>query len=283
MECPNCRKPMTPHQAERLYGAGTIALDLCRRCLAVWFDDKELLQLSPAASIQLLSEFAKEDAGRRAPLEPSLACPRCARPLVETHDRQRNTRFWYHRCPAGHGRFMTSYQFLRAKDFVRPLSETEMAELREHIRQVNCGNCGAPVDIDRDAVCGFCRTPVAVVDPDQVRKLLEHQQQTERASADGVLRPFDPSTSSGSPRAQSRGDQRRVAPVEVGGRQTQGGPDPTLPLTLALERMRAERMWDGSRTAASSHRPSVIDLFFGDATDPIAGGLRALARLIGGP
>ena len=63
MDCPNCRKPMAPHQAERLYGQGTLALDLCRGCLAVWFDDKELLQLSPAASIQLLGEFAKEDAG----------------------------------------------------------------------------------------------------------------------------------------------------------------------------------------------------------------------------
>ena len=256
---------MAPHQAERLYSGGTLALDLCCRCLAVWFDDKELLQLSPAAAIQLLSEFAKEDAGRRTPLEPSLACPRCARPLVETHDRQRNTRFWYHRCPAGHGRFMTSYQFLRAKDFVRPLSESEMAELRQHIRQVNCGNCGAPVDIDRDAICGFCRTPIAIVDADQVRKLLEHQRRTEQASVTGPLRPID---------------QLRVAPSKVEGRQAQGRADPTLPITLALERMRADRAWAG--TPAASRPPNVLDLFFGNATDPIAGGLRALSRLLGG-
>jgi Zn-finger nucleic acid-binding protein len=262
---------MAPHQADRLYSGGTLALDLCCRCLAVWFDDKELLQLSPAASIQLLGEFAKEDAGRRTPLEPSLACPRCAKQLVETHDRQRNTRFWYHRCPAGHGRFMTSYQFLRAKDFVRPLSESEMAELREHIRQVNCGNCGAPVDIERDAICGFCRTPVAVVDADQVRKLLERQRRTEQASASH--RPVD---------------QLRAAPGKVEGRQAeggpvrqaQGGPDPTLPITLALERMRAERAWAG--TSSASRQPNVLDLFFGNATDPIAGGLRALSRLLGG-
>jgi hypothetical protein len=256
---------MAPHQAGRLYGQGTLALDLCLSCLAVWFDDKELLQLSPAAAIQLLSEFAKEDAGRRTPLEPGLACPRCDRPLVETHDRQRNTRFWYHRCPAGHGRFMTSYQFLRAKDFVRPLSETEMAELRQHIRQINCGNCGAPVDIEREAICGFCRTPIAIVDADQVRTLLEHQRRTEQASAEGSFRPFD---------------QRRIAPGEVEGPQAQGGPDPTLPITLALERMRAERAWAG--TPAGSRKPNVLDLFFGDAADPIAGGLRALSRLFRG-
>lgn len=249
MDCPNCRKPMAPHGAERLYGHGTLALDLCRACLAVWFDDKELLQLSPAAAIHLLAEFAKEGAGPRVPLQPSLACPRCARPLIETHDRQRNTRFWFHRCPAGHGRFMTSYQFLRAKDFVRPLSETEMAELRQHIRQVNCANCGAPVDFDRDAICGFCRTPVAVVDPDQVRKVLERQRRTEQASEAASLR------------------------------QAQDRPDPTLPLTLALERLRAERAW--ADTPAAARQPAVLDLFFGDTTDPIAGGLRALARLLG--
>ena len=243
MDCPNCRKPMAPHEAERLYGHGTLGLDLCRGCLAVWFDDKELLQISPSAAIRLLGEFAKEDAGTRIPIQPSLACPRCARPLVETHDRQRNTRFWYHRCPAGHGRLMTSYQFLRAKDFVRPLSETEMAQLRQHIRHVNCANCGAPVDIDRDAVCGFCRTPVAIVDPDQVRKVLERQRKTEQAAG----------------------------PT---------GPDPTLPLTLALERLRAERAW--AATPAATRQPAVLDLFFGDQTDPIAGGLRALARLLGG-
>ena len=243
MDCPNCRKPMAPHEAERLYGHGTLALDLCRLCLAVWFDDKELLQISPSAAIQLLGEFAKEDGGTRTPIQPSLACPRCARPLVETHDRQRSTRFWYHRCPAGHGRFMTSYQFLRAKDFVRPLSETEMAELRQHIRHVNCANCGAPVDIDRDAVCGFCRTPVAIVDPDQVRKVLERQRKTEQAAG----------------------------PT---------GPDPTLPLTLALERLRAERAWEV--TPAATRQPAVLDLFFGDQTDPIAGGLRVLSQLLRG-
>jgi hypothetical protein len=242
MNCPNCRAPMAPHLAERRYGQGTIAVDLCRRCLGIWFDDKELLQLSPAAAIQLLGELAKEDACRRTPLDPSLVCPRCVALLVETHDRQRNTRFWYHRCPTGHGLFMTSYQFLRAKDFVRPLSNEEMAELREHIRQVNCGNCGAPVDLERDAICGFCRTPVAIVDPDQVRRVLEEQRRSAQARAEG-------------------------------------GPDPTLPLTMALDRLRAERAW--ADTSASAGRTAWLGLLVGDAADPIAGGLRLLSSLLG--
>ena len=243
MDCPNCRNAMASHEAERLYGIGTIPLDICHRCLAVWFDDKELLQLAPSATLQLVATLVQEDAGPRTPLSPSLACPRCRAPLVETHDRQRSTRFWYHRCPRGHGRLMTSYQFLRAKNFVRPLCEAEIAELREHVRQINCANCGAPVDIERDGICGFCRTPIAVLDPDQVRKVLEDQRQTAQAQ-----------------------QQKRA--------------DPTLPITLALERLRAERAWAG--TPGSSRRPSVLDLFFGDLTDPIVGGLRVLARLLSG-
>jgi len=251
---------MAPHEAERLYGQGRLALDVCRTCLAVWFDDKELLQLSPAASIALLGEFAKEEAGPRTPLGPSLSCPRCSRPLVETHDRQRNTKFWYHRCPAGHGRFMTSYQFLRAKDFVRALSDTEMAELRRHITQVNCGNCGAAVDIERDAVCGFCRTPIAIVDPEHVRKVLDEQRRLDEARAAGTG-------------GAAAGGAGRTGPGSA-------GPDPTLPIALALERMRVERAW--ATTPGAKRDASVLDLFFGNTTDPIAGGLRLLSRLIGG-
>ena len=140
---------------------------------------------------------------------------------------------------------MTSYQFLRAKDFVRALSETEMAELRQHIRQVNCGNCGAPVDIERDAICGFCRTPVAIVDPDQVRKVLEQQRRTRagRAAPSGRLDPTLPhhaGAGAAAGRARVGRHARRVAPA------------------------------------------TVLDLFFGNATDPIAGGLRVLSRLLGG-
>ena len=45
------------------------------------------------------------------------------------------------------------------------------------------------------------------------------------ASRPSTLRPFDPSTSSGSPRARSRGDKLRVAPSKVVGRQAQGRPE----------------------------------------------------------
>jgi hypothetical protein len=148
-----------------------------------------------------------------------------------------------------------------------------MTELRQHISQINCANCGAAVDIERDAICGFCRTPVAIVDPDQVRKVLEQQRQAEQAAEMGGAGPSD---GTGVAPSEVEGRQAEGRPV----RQAQRRPDPTLPLTLALERLRAERAW--AVTPAASRQPAVLDLFFGNATDPIAGGLRVLSRLLGG-
>jgi len=167
---------MTERPAERLYGR-SMAIDVCPGCEGIWFDGQELLQLAPAATLALLSDIVPEQARARLPLAPALACPRCGGRLLETHDRQRNTPFVYFGCPQGHGKFLTFFQFLRAKNFVRPLDDREVAELRKGIHQVNCVNCGAPVDIDRAAVCNFCRTPLTILDPQQVRKAIEELRQ----------------------------------------------------------------------------------------------------------
>jgi hypothetical protein len=100
--------------------------------------------------------------------------------LRDTQDLQRNTRFSYVRCPQGHGRFLTFFQFLRAKNFVRTLTTKEVEDLRRHVRQVNCTNCGAPIDVGRDAACGFCRTPVSMLDPDQLAKAVSQLQAAEQ-------------------------------------------------------------------------------------------------------
>jgi DNA polymerase-3 subunit gamma/tau len=58
-----------------------------------------------------------------------------------------------------------------------------------------------------------------------LRKLMPIEDLIARAgSGTPGLRPFDPSTSSGSPRAPSRGESVRVAPSKVEGRQAQGIP-----------------------------------------------------------
>ena len=222
---------------ERLYGR-RLTIDVCHHCQCLWFDDQEFLQMTPGATLQLVASVAEDKELTRQPWAAAPRCPRCARPLAETHDLQRSTRFTYYRCPAGDGRFITYYQFLRAKNFVRPLSEEEVRELRTRIQQINCANCGGPVNIERDAVCGFCRTPLAIIDPDQVRKTIEHLKEAAE------------------------------------GKQ---GVDPTLPVSLAMERLRGERAF--AESSASSRRPAAVDLFFGDLSDPVIGFLRLLGRL----
>jgi hypothetical protein len=186
---------------DRLYGR-RLTLDVCHRCQGLWFDDQEFLQMTPGATLQLVTAVAEDRGATREPWTAKPRCPRCPRTLVETNDLQRNTRFTYYRCPAGHGRFLTFYQFLRAKNFVRPLSEEEVRDLRAHIVQINCANCGAPVNVERGAACSFCRSPLAIIDPDQVRKTMEH--------------------------LKAEADEKQ-------------GVDPALPVSLAMERLRGER------------------------------------------
>ncbi len=239
MNCPNCTTDMAVVPVDRLYGR-TQNLDVCRACQLVWFDRAELMQLAPGGTVQLVSLFADHTkAGdARPPLTPGLACPRCRRPLADVHDMQRGTRFTYAKCPEDHGRLMTFYQFLRAKNFVRALGAAEIDELRRHVRQVNCVNCGAAVDVGADTACRFCRTPIAILDPDQLRKAVDELRRSLEAKS----------------------------------------PDATLPLTMAIERMRADRAF--VTTPGATRPPTVLDLFFGNAADPVMEGLRALGRVL---
>jgi hypothetical protein len=222
---------------DRLYGR-RLTIDVCHHCQCLWFDDQEFLQMTPGATLQLVASVAGDRGVTRQPWAAAPRCPRCSRALSETHDIQRNTRFTYYRCPGGHGRFITYYQFLRARNFVRPLSEDEVRELRDRIQQINCANCGAPVDVERNAACRHCRSPLAIIDPDQVRKTIAELKEAA---------------------------------------QEKTGVDPTLPVSLAMERLRAERAFADS--PAGNRRPTAVDLLFGDLSDPVAGFLGLLSRL----
>lgn len=241
LNCPTCAQAMTEHTAEAYYGR-SIVIDVCHACCAIWFDNQELLQMTPAATLQLLADLADDKATTRQPVGPWSVCPRCHCHLVETHDQQHNTKFFYHRCPGGHGRFVTYFQFLRAKNVVRPLDDADLAELRRRIRQVNCANCGAPIDVQKGAVCGFCGSALAILDPDQLRKVAEEVRQGQARAA--------------------------------------AGPDPALPLTLAVERQRTERAFaEAGRLAADA---STLDRF-GDTGDLITAALRALRLVLRSP
>jgi hypothetical protein len=84
--------------------------------------------------------------------------------LLLTNDRQRNTPFRYWRCDREHGRLITFFDFLREKDFIRPLSAPQLAELRQNVQTVNCSNCGAPIDLSGASACTHCGTPVSMLD-----------------------------------------------------------------------------------------------------------------------
>src|SRR5262245_19922276 len=168
MNCPGCAAAM-----QRLSVDGKLErpmhVDLCAACRLIWFDRHEDLRLAPSGTLSLF-EIISKPAPPSTPLPSTFRCPQCRRRLALTHDIQRNTRFQYWRCDAEHGRLMTFVDFLREKDFVRPLTPPEINQLRQRIRTVNCGNCGGPIDLAKDTVCSHCGSALSILDPDQMAR-----------------------------------------------------------------------------------------------------------------
>jgi hypothetical protein len=185
MECPGCGSRMTSETLEGHLGA-SVVLDFCSRCQAFWFDPHESLQLSPGSTLRLFKIIGEEAAKGRPGIQGGARCPRCRSQLLLTHDMQRSTRFQYWRCARGHGRLITFYDFLREKDFIRPLSLEQVEELRRSIQSVNCGNCGAPVDIASGSACTHCGSPLSMLDMSQAGRLIAELQAADCG------RPIDP-------------------------------------------------------------------------------------------
>ena len=170
----------------------TIVIDVCLSCQAFWFDQRESLQLSPRSTLTLF-RLIGDQAGARPETPPAnpagaAVCPHCGLRLRPTQDRQRNTTFAYQRCPAGHGRFTTFYDFLREKDFIRPLSPAQIEELRRHVQAVNCANCGGPIDLVVRSTCGHCGSALTMLDLKQAEQLVEQLRRADRTG-----QPVDPS------------------------------------------------------------------------------------------
>jgi Zn-finger nucleic acid-binding protein len=185
MNCPNCTAEMTGMALEGHQGTA-VSIDLCAACQAFWFDKHESLKISPASTLRLMKFIGESTAPGKATFSEQLQCPRCSDRLLPTQDLQRNTRFNYWRCSRQHGRFIRFFDFLREKDFIRPLSSQQIAELRQHVQSVNCSNCGAPVNLGAGSICSHCKSPLSMLDmkqPEQVLKQLEEA---------AVPRPADP-------------------------------------------------------------------------------------------
>lgn len=190
-----------------------VALDLCAGCNGIWFDGMESHQLTPGSTLALFRQMGEAVAEANRPLAARKACPRCQALLTRELDKQRSTTFEGFRCPSGHGRYMTFGAFLRAKNFVRDLTPVEVTELRRHVQSVKCTGCGAAVDVRQHSACTFCRAPIAMIDADQLQRTIAALQEKEA-----------------------------VRPKPVPG-QGPLGVDPALPLRLAQERLRTERVF----------------------------------------
>ena len=115
-------------------------------------------------------QCADDAAHRRAPL-PAMSgtpAPDARHPAP--------TPFRYWRCDAGHGRLMAYIDFLREKDFVRPLTPQQLDELRQNVQTINCSNCGAAIDLAKDSVCAHCGSAVSMLDLQQMARTIDQLQ-----------------------------------------------------------------------------------------------------------
>ena len=156
-----------------------VVIDMCHPCQAFWFDTRESVQLTPGSTLALFRTIG-EKTGKPGPsMTDAPRCPRCRGQLKETNDLQKTTRFKYLACPKGDGRFITFFDFLREKEFVKPMNAKQIAELRQQVQTVNCSNCGAPVDVQQGAACGHCGSPLSMFDMKHAEKLVEQLQKAE--------------------------------------------------------------------------------------------------------
>jgi hypothetical protein len=157
----------------------SVTIDVCLSCQSFWFDSRESLALSPGGTLALF-RLIGDHTGKRSFSNADLAkCPRCNARLRLTQDMQRTTRFSYLRCPNDHGRLTTFFDFLREKDFVRPLTPEQLRELRQNVQSVNCSNCGAPVDVTHRSACAHCGSPLSMLDLSQAEKLVAQLQKAD--------------------------------------------------------------------------------------------------------
>jgi uncharacterized paraquat-inducible protein A len=152
-----------------------VVVDACTDCQAFWFDRFEEIGLTPASVLQLMKLIGEHSAMRHESLSNSLQCPRCPAHLKLTHDLQRDVRFTYWRCDQ-HGRFMGFVDFLREKNFIRPLTPEEMEELGQKIQTVHCSSCGGTIDLKAGSVCPHCGSPLSMIDAGQFQQTLAQLQ-----------------------------------------------------------------------------------------------------------
>lgn len=150
-----------------------LAIDVCAECQAIWFDRYEDLQMSPASTLKLMKFIGEHSSQGIRPASNAMRCPRCLSTLLFTHDIAHDNRFTYMRCPNEHGRYIGFLDFLREKNFVRPLTPQQLEDLKQNVQTVNCSNCGAAIDLTKSSKCEHCGSPISMLDMKQPQQLLK--------------------------------------------------------------------------------------------------------------
>jgi len=217
---------MAVHCFRRQLG-GEISLDICFACQGIWFDEHESAQLAPAGVLDLFRLLHEHQADPRQPWSTVLRCPRCRETLLNCLDSTRAGRFAYGRCPQRHGRYSAFSAFMIEKGFVRQLNGGEVAELARRVRTIRCASCGAPVDVTRVHVCGHCRSPIVILDPDAVRTALDdfgskarRQETTDPQAVADALIASERQKSSGSRQVRNGVLEAELSDLVLGGIET---------------------------------------------------------------
>jgi hypothetical protein len=187
MICPNCAKQMTDWKLAGRFGT-QFTMDVCPPCQAFWFNRHEDLGLSPASTLQLMKYIGDHSTSPKPAFTDGLLCPRCGSPLTLAHDMIRNVRFVYWQCSSQHGHFISFFDFLKEKNFIRPLSPQEIQHLRETAQELHCSNCGASINLQTNSACPFCHSPITMLDLKEQQQMLTQLKE----AADGNAKPIDP-------------------------------------------------------------------------------------------
>jgi hypothetical protein len=86
-------------------------------------------------------------------------------------------RYITHRCESRHGRFSSFSCFMIEKGFVRRLTKPQIADIAARVGVINCCNCGAPMDLQKEDACSHCRSALSPLDPQAVEKALQNYAQ----------------------------------------------------------------------------------------------------------
>ena len=171
LHCPSCSAHMDSLELPRR-SVGRLRIDLCFACCVIWFDQSESAMLAPAAVIDLFKQINERHDTGRSQLSARLSCPRCAELLALTHDICKSGPISYYRCSRDNGRLTPFFQFLREKQFLRALTPAELDRVRVQVKQLQCSNCGAPIDLEHSTACSYCGSPISILDPDAVKEAM---------------------------------------------------------------------------------------------------------------